>query len=62
MEYLTYLRPHGFPATIIDWTEYHHIALFFSCEDFVNSKTNGKVFVYNEIIHVILAGKYYYLS
>ena len=56
MEYLTYLRHHGFPMPIIDWTESHYIALFFACENFVNSKTNGKVFVYNEIIHGILGG------
>lgn len=48
MEYLTYLRHHGFPMPIIDWTESHYIALFFACENFVYSKTNGKVFVYNE--------------
>ena len=29
MEYLTYLRHHGFPTPIIDWTESHYIALFF---------------------------------
>jgi hypothetical protein len=48
MEYLTYLRHHGFPTPIIDWTESHYIALFFACEDFVNSKTDGKVFIYND--------------
>ncbi len=56
MDYLTYLRHHGFPTPIIDWTESHYIALFFACEDFVNSKTDGKVFVYNEIIHGRLSG------
>ena len=56
MEYLTYLRHHGFPTPIIDWTGSYYIALFFACENFVNSKTNGKVFVYNEIIHGRLSG------
>jgi hypothetical protein len=46
MEYLTYLRHHGFPTPIIDFTASHYIALFFACEDFAYSKTNGKVFVY----------------
>jgi hypothetical protein len=46
MEYLTYLRHHGFPTPIIDFTGSRYIALFFACENFVNSTTNGKVFVY----------------
>ena len=46
MEYLAYLRHHGFPTPLIDWTRSLHIALFFACEDFNRTKTNGKVFVY----------------
>lgn len=46
MGYLAYLRHHGFPTPTIDWTESHYVALFFACEDFVKSKTTGKVFVY----------------
>jgi hypothetical protein len=56
MEYITYLRHHGFPTPIIDWTASHYIALFFACENFVNSKTNGKVFVYNEKRHGRVGG------
>lgn len=56
MEYLTYLRHHGFPTPIIDWTESHYVALFFACEDFAKSKSNGKVFVYNEIINGRIGG------
>ncbi len=48
MEYLAYLRHHGFPTPIIDFTLSHYIALFFACEDFVNSETNGKVFIYTD--------------
>lgn len=46
MEYLTYLRHHGFPTPLIDWSVSPYVALFFACEDFLGSKTNGKVFVY----------------
>lgn len=48
MEYITYLRHHGFPTPMIDWTESHYIALFFACEDFATSETDGKIVVYNE--------------
>jgi hypothetical protein len=47
MEYLTYLRNHGFPTPLIDWSSSPYIALFFACEDFHGSETNGKVFVYS---------------
>ena len=50
VEYLIYLRHHGFPAPIIDWTASQYIALFFACEDFANSKTDGKVFFYKHTI------------
>ncbi len=46
MEYLAYLRHHGFPTPLIDWSRSLHIALFFACEDFNKTKTDGKVFVY----------------
>ncbi len=46
MEYLTYLRHHGFPTPLIDWSSSPYVALFFACEDFHESKSNGKVFVY----------------
>ena len=46
MEYLAYLRHHGFPTPLIDWSRSLYVALFFACEDFNRTKTDGKVFVY----------------
>ncbi len=46
MEYLAYLRCHGFPTPLIDWSRSLHVALFFACEDFNRTKTDGKLFVY----------------
>lgn len=46
MEYLAYLRHHGFPTPLIDWSASPYVALFFACEDFCESETNGKVYVY----------------
>lgn len=46
MEYLAYLRHHGFPTPLVDWSSSLYVALFFACEDFHGSETNGKVFVY----------------
>jgi hypothetical protein len=49
MEYLTYLRHHGFPTPLIDVTRSSYVALFFACEDFNQPDENrkdGKVWVY----------------
>jgi len=46
MEYLAYLRHHGFPTPLVDWSRSLYVALFFACEDFNRTKTDGKVFVY----------------
>ncbi len=48
LEYLTYLRHHGFPSPLIDVTLSEYVALFFACEDAVDSAKkikSGKVFV-----------------
>ncbi len=46
MEYLAYLRHHGFPTPLVDWSRSLYVALFFACEDFNRTKTDGKVFLY----------------
>lgn len=44
MEYLTYLRHHGFPTPLVDWSRSLYVALFFACEDHFDK--DGKVFIY----------------
>ncbi len=48
LEYLTYLRHHGFPSPLIDFSQSEYIALFFACEDVLCPEKkipNGKVIV-----------------
>jgi len=48
MEYLAYLRNHGFPTPLIDLSRSCFIALFFACEDFSQErKVDGKIFLYS---------------
>lgn len=44
LEYLAYLRQHGFPTPLIDVTQSEYIALFFACENY-KENANAKVFV-----------------
>lgn len=47
MEYLAYLRHHGFPTPLVDLSSSCFIALFFACENFNQKEnTDGKVFLY----------------
>ena len=47
MEYLTYLRHHGFPTPLVDLSRSCFVALFFACEDFNQKNKDGKVFLYS---------------
>ncbi|MCX5717918.1 MAG: FRG domain-containing protein [Nitrospirae bacterium] len=48
MEYLAYLRHHGFPTPLIDLSMSCFIALFFACADFSQErKVDGKIFLYS---------------
>ena len=48
MEYLAYLRHHGFPTPLVDLSSSCFVVLFFACEDF-NQEENedGKIFLYS---------------
>lgn len=56
MEYLAYLRHHGFPTPLVDFSMSCFIALFFACEDFNQpnreKRVNGKVFLYSPQVNV----------
>ncbi len=47
MEYLAYLRHHGFPTPLVDLSRSCFVALFFACEDFNQRNKDGKVFLYS---------------
>ena len=68
MDYLAYLRHHGFPTPLVDLSSSCFVALFFACEDF-NQEGNedGKIFLYsppqirlggNEIPDLRIIGRY----
>lgn len=61
IEYITYLRHHQFPTPILDTTKSKYIAIFFACENFFESNTNGKIYIFNkkEIISSSLKNEEY---
>lgn len=61
IEYITYLRHHQFPTPILDTTKSKYIAIFFACENFFESNTEGKIYIFNkkEIISSSLKNEEY---
>lgn len=47
-EYLAYLRHHGFPSPLLDWTESPYIAAFFAFRNVVSGAANVAVYAYQE--------------
>lgn len=47
-EYMAYLRHHGFPSPLLDWTTSPFVAAFFAFRDVLSSAENVAVFAYVE--------------
>jgi hypothetical protein len=48
-EFMVYLRHHGFPSPLLDWTRSLYVALFFACAGPV-SEESGAIYLYVEDI------------
>ncbi len=53
-EYMVYLRHHGFPSPLLDWSRSPYIAAFFAFNDLLAASDKVSIFVYQEYAH---AGK-----
>ncbi|HLW82622.1 MAG TPA: FRG domain-containing protein [Candidatus Acidoferrales bacterium] len=53
--YMVYLRHHGFPSPLLDWTSSIHIAAFFTFRETSNAKTRS-IYVYCETPHGMKGG------
>ncbi|HTT09251.1 MAG TPA: FRG domain-containing protein [Gammaproteobacteria bacterium] len=47
-EYFVYLRHHGFPSPLLDWTRSPFVAAYFAFKDHQSSETSTSIFAYCE--------------
>ena len=55
--YMIYLRHHGFPSPLLDWTRSRYIAAFFAFKDLEPSDGNRSIFVFGEPKSLTLKGE-----
>lgn len=53
-EYMVYLRHHGFPSPLLDWSRSPYIAAFFAFGDLLGKSEKVSIYIYQEYAH---AGK-----
>lgn len=58
--YMVYLRHHGFPSPLLDWTEDPMIAAYFSFQDYPDETMTGRsaIFVYIEKQEYVTSSEY----